>query len=371
MQESIQKRLTREPGIEDVHTRGRLGRFFSDGKFSGRIYPHVTLVFLLLLTVSLAGLRVPTIREKTPLSSLQLVSWLPSASSEEPAPAEEAASAPLPVSAAVPVNDGYIIREALPHTEIPQRGREEVNVHVVQGGDTIFSIADAYGIRPETIMWSNQTVENNPDLLMVGQELIIIPVDGVYHQAGESDTISGIASTYKVEPETIIDYPPNHFDPDNPTLTPGEWVIVPGGTKPFIPRKIKAYEGPIPEDAAAGTGSFGWPASGQLTQAYWGGHRAVDIGGWKGAPVIAADSGFVSSAGWDDTGYGRVVVIDHQNGYQTLYAHLQVYYVEAGDSVAKGEQIATMGSTGNSTGPHLHFEIIQNGVRRNPLGFLP
>ena len=108
-----------------------------------------------------------------------------------------------------------------------------------------------------------------------------------------------------------------------------------------------------------------------ITQGYWGGHQAIDVAAWAGAPVTAADSGHVVYAGWDDTGYGYTVVIDHGNGFQSLYAHFQAYYVEVGDNVAKGQQLGEMGSTGNSTGPHLHFEIRQGTIQRNPVGFLP
>jgi murein DD-endopeptidase MepM/ murein hydrolase activator NlpD len=212
---------------------------------------------------------------------------------------------------------------------------------------------------------------DNPDLLRVGQELFILPVDGVYHQVGGDDTIDGIASTYKVEPQAIINYELNELDPENPIIQPGQWLVVPGGTKPYVPRTVTAYSGDVPEGAAQGSGIFGWPTSGTITQGYWGAHPGLDIGGWLGAPIAAADSGHVVAAGWDDTGYGYFVVIDHGNGFQTLYAHLQAYYVDTGVDVGKGEVIAEMGSTGNSTGPHLHFEIRQGTVQRNPYGFLP
>ncbi len=100
-------------------------------------------------------------------------------------------------------------------------------------------------------------------------------------------------------------------------------------------------------------------------------HPAIDISAWIGAPVLASDSGFVVVAGWDGTGYGNEIVIDHGNGYQTLYAHLNAFYVNVGDNVVKGQQIGEMGNTGNSTGPHLHFEVRQGTVQRNPFGFLP
>ena len=148
-------------------------------------------------------------------------------------------------------------------------------------------------------------------------------------------------------------------------------AIIMGGTKPFIPRTVVAYSGPVPADATLGTGAFGWPASGTIYQGYWTGHQAIDVAAWTGAPVIAADAGHVIFSGWDDTGYGYTLVIDHGNGFQTLYAHLEAYDVEAGDNVAKGQHIAKMGSTGNSSGPHLHFEVRQGTVLRNPVGFLP
>jgi murein DD-endopeptidase MepM/ murein hydrolase activator NlpD len=269
-------------------------------------------------------------------------------------------------------NDGdVLVRAAVPHTIIPERPRDEIIRYVVQTGNTIFGIAGEFGLAPETIMWANGRLEDNPDLLRVGQELIILPVNGVYHQVGASDTLEAIAAAYKVDPADIINYPLNHLDADNPQISAGQWLIVPGGTKPYVPRTVVAYSGPVPADASKGTGVFGWPTAGQITQGYWEHHRALDIGAWKGAPVLAADSGYVVAAGWDDSGYGRTVVIDHGNGFQTRYAHMQVYYVEVGDSVAKGQQIGEVGSTGNSTGPHLHFEVIQNGVLRNPFGYLP
>ena len=267
--------------------------------------------------------------------------------------------------------DDVLTRAAVPKTIIPDRTREEISTYVVQSGDTIYGIAAKFGIAPETIMWSNTVLEDNPDLLRVGQELIVLPVNGVYHQVGAGDTIDGIAATFKTEPVAIINYPLNELDPDEPIIEPGQWLVVPGGTKPFVPRTVTAYSGPIPEDATSGSGVFAWPTSGSIYQGYWSAHPGLDIAAWFGAPVNAADSGYVVLAGWDDTGYGYHVVIDHGNGFQTLYGHLQAYYVDAGDNVAKGQQIGEMGNTGNSTGPHLHFEVRQGTVQRNPAGFLP
>lgn len=275
--------------------------------------------------------------------------------------------------------EGVFVRAAVPRlatqeeaaTTNADAAAPQILTHIVQPGDTIYGIAGQYGLAPETILWSNPQFENNPDVLNVGQQLTILPVDGVYHQIGAGDTIEGIASTFKVSADAIIDYPLNNLDREDLTIQAGEWLIVPGGSKPFVPRTVTAYTGPVPDDALAGSGAFGWPASGTIYQGYWSAHPGIDIAAWLGAPVLAADAGYVIAAGWDNTGYGYNVVVDHGNGYQTLYAHLQAYYVDAGVNVTKGQQIGEMGISGNATGPHLHFEVRQGTVQRNPVGFLP
>lgn len=246
----------------------------------------------------------------------------------------------------------------------------DIQIYAVQSGDTISGIAAQFGLTAETIVWSNPALERNPDLLSVGQELIILPENGVYHQVGSGDTIAAIATTYQANIDAILNHPLNDFNPDNPIIQIGEWVMVPGGEKPFIPRTVTAYSGPAPADASIGSGIFGWPASGSITQGFTSYHPAIDIAAWIGAPVLAADSGYVVVAGWDNL-YGYHIVLDHGNGFQSLYAHLQSYTVDAGENVTKGQQLGEMGSTGNSTGPHLHFELRQGTVTRNPYGFLP
>jgi len=150
----------------------------------------------------------------------------------------------------------------------------------------------------------------------------------------------------------------------------GQKLIVPGGRKPYTVRHVVAWSGAVPEGASRGTGTFGWPITGYISQRYYDYHPAVDIAAPKGTPVKAADSGYVAVVGRSDTGYGLYVLIDHGNGFQTLYGHFSVVYVEVGQSVGKGQTIGLCGSTGKSTGPHVHFEIKLNGVRRNPLIYL-
>ena len=265
---------------------------------------------------------------------------------------------------------GFLVPGALPYTIIPKRPRRDVVTYVVQEGDSVASIAEQFEITPETIVWANGSLEKTPDLLVIGQELIILPLSGVYHTVARGDTIESIAKSYKVEPRAILECPYNHLG-EPPTLQAGQKVIVPGGAKPYVPRAVYVYDGPIPETANQGTGSFGWPTTGWISQKYWSGHHAIDIAGYVGTPIKAADSGFIIKVGWSEAGYGNHIIIDHRNGYKTLYAHLTSYVVNVADSVKKGQVIGFLGNTGKSTGPHLHFEIIKNDERRNPLGYLP
>lgn len=297
----------------------------------------------------------------------------------------QASSTTTPASDAVPASDddvpelsgqsashypARIARAALPHTIIPDRPRLEIITYTVQSGDTIFGMAETFGVSAETIMWANGDLEYHPDDLSIGQKLVILPDSGVYHRVISGDTIEKLAQTYEVAPEAIREYHLNSVGPAG-EVTIGQWLVIPGGEKPYVPRYVSHYTGPIPAGAAKGSGNFGWPATGYITQGYWHLHRAIDIGGSGGTPVYVSDSGYVVYAGWDDSGYGNLIIVDHGNGYTTYYAHLKSFSVSMGDSVGKGQQIGTMGSTGRSTGSHLHFEIRQRDVQRNPLGFLP
>jgi len=262
-----------------------------------------------------------------------------------------------------------ITRQAEAHTAIPERPRLEIVTYVVQPGDTAELIAQSFGLQPTTLMWSNPEMEKMPDLLQVGQVLTILPLDGVYHTVAADETLESLAEKYKVTIEAIATCAFNTISEDEP-LAIGDKLIVPGGTKPFVVREVTAYQGPV-QTKVAGAGIFYWPAAGVLTQGYWYGHRAIDIGGSVGAAIVASDGGFVSFAGWTDIGYGYLIVLDHANGFQTYYAHLSRIFVSEGEPVQAGEVIGAMGSTGNSTGPHLHYEIRYNGYPTNPLIYLP
>jgi murein DD-endopeptidase MepM/ murein hydrolase activator NlpD len=265
---------------------------------------------------------------------------------------------------------GALVREAVPFTLIPERPRTDVITYTVAAGDTLYALAQKYGLRAETLIWANN-MENNPDLLRLGQKLLILPINAVYHTVVAKDTIESIAKKYKAKPADIIAYKGNHLNPKNPTILVGQRLLVPGGNKPIPQKYVKVYSGPVPANASKGSGHFVWPTSGRITQGYKPYHRALDIAAWTGAPVKAADSGYIVASGWSDAGYGNYIVIDHRNGFQTLYAHLSKINMTAGTSVGKGAIIGLMGTTGRSTGPHLHFEMRQRGIQLNPFGQLP
>lgn len=245
-------------------------------------------------------------------------------------------------------------------TLISDLPKGEITEYRVQEGDTVSSIAQKFGVSIDTILWENNL--KSVEAIKVRQILRILPVTGVRHKVKRGETIYSIAKYYGVDAQNIIDYPFNSFSNDETfALSAGEEVIVPDGIEPNETitgtREVARVVAPIP--GVVGEGNFIWPTNGIITQKYSWYHQAVDIANHSNPPVVAAATGTVVAAGWNAGGYGNYVVIDHGNGYQTLYGHLlnNSILVRAGDKVKQGQKIGTMGSTGRSTGTHLHFEI--------------
>lgn len=251
--------------------------------------------------------------------------------------------------------------------------RGEVIKYAVQEGDTVSSIADKFGISTDTIRWQNNLASK--DSIKVGQELDILPVTGIAHKVQKGDTVESIAKKYDSSSQAIVDFPFNTFTNDETfDLAIGQTVVVPDGVKP-----AEAVWSPVARvkqiTPNAGTvvasGSFVWPTQGIITQRFAWYHKGVDIANRAMPVVLAADAGKVFVAGWpDNSGYGNRVMIDHGNGYKTLYGHLSKVYVTVGQTVKRGDTIGQMGSTGRSTGPHLHFEVRTGSGFLNPLNFL-
>lgn len=297
------------------------------------------------------------------------------------------------VNAALKVSAIY--RTANLSTDIPTRARVDVITYTVDTGDSLFSIADSYNLKPETLLWGNYTVlKDDPHVLRPGQTLNVLPTDGTYYEWDEGDSLGSVADFFGVETDSIVEYPGNRFDlalasTGNMDIQPGTWLIVPGGQRetqdwgpPAISRDNPAsarYYGAghcgTVYTGAVGTGTFVKPTPTGYVGAggyVWNPpvHNAVDYSGSAGDPIYAVDGGVVVYSGWSDYGYGNLVVIDHGNGWVSAYAHLNDVYVYCGQSVFQGATIGPMGSTGNSTGPHLHFELSINGAKVNPANYI-
>lgn len=264
-----------------------------------------------------------------------------------------------------------LLQAAVPRTIIPERLRRTVITYTVVPGDNLLTIAERFGLKPNTVLWANEALESTPDLLYVGQELSILPVDGVFHTVEKGETLETIADQYGVSVEAIVQCEYNGLALAPHDILPGQKLIIPGGIEAPKPQYIRSLGGSVPLDAAQGTGDFVWPVGGYISQGYWELHQAIDIAGAHGDGVVASDSGLVTYSKWDSNGYGNLIVIDHGNGFVTYYAHLYGFYVDVGESVQRGQLIGARGSTGRSTGSHLHFEIRYNNALRNPLVFLP
>ncbi len=257
-------------------------------------------------------------------------------------------------------------------TFISDKPRAEILTYQVQTGDTVSSIAQKFGISIDTIRWANDL--QSISAIKPGQTLKILPVTGVMYKVGKGETIYTIAKKYSADAQAIVDFPFNTFTNDETfALAVGQTVIVPDGVMPKeAPWQPGAYIARRTPDAGvvSATGVFVWPAGGTISQGFRWYHQGIDIANRASPAILAADSGKVLLAGWPDgSGYGNRAILDHGNGFQTLYGHLAKIYVVPGQTVQRGDQIGQMGSTGRSTGIHLHFEIFKGGVKVDPLVF--
>src|SRR3989338_7844135 len=257
-------------------------------------------------------------------------------------------------------------------TQVSDKPPAEVLEYAIAAGDTVGQIANKFGVSEDTIYWENNITPKT--LLKPGEKLRILPVTGVRHTVSRGETVQSIAKKYDSSAQAVVDWPYNTFVNDETfELAVGQTLIVQDGVKPdevqVSPRSSIARLTPDAGSVTA-SGSWVWPAAGNITQGFAWYHKGLDIANKAGPVVVAADSGRVVAVNPGRFGYGNHVIIDHGNGFQTLYAHLSGFRVEAGQNIAKGAAIGVMGSTGRSTGTHLHFEIRQNGEALPPLGFL-
>lgn len=368
----------------------RLRRRFRFVQITPRFVTHTSILIVVIGSLMLAGSRLPA------ALGLQIA---PPANSVIDAPR----SFSLPAMPATPVFRGLDDEGTLPRPStyittahaVDTSSRRELLNYSVRDGDTLFGIAYAFGLNPETVLWSNYGVlKDNPDLLSIGQDLVIPPGNGLIAEVEPGDTIEALARRFKVEPRVILEEQVNGLDDINQLLQTGRKLFVPDGQretviwqvpKPVEVRRtvsgVRVYrvgscgEVAIPQ---LGSGAFVWPSNRHYLSGYnfsaW--HPGLDFAGRLGEPIYAADAGTVIYAGYSlnkagqPVGYGQYVVLDHGNGYQTLYAHASQLYVRCGDQVRRGAVIAAVGSIGRSTGPHLHFELRAGGSALNPWNLL-
>lgn len=349
--------------------------------FMGRYSAHAAILSLALL-IGLFG-RVSL----TPISIAESPDVLPSS---RQVAAELVVTPTAPVVEALQPLDLQqprgVVRQAMPHTSVPERVRLTVITYTVQSGDSIFSIALQFGLSPYTIAWSNmEPLQGSPWLIQPGLTLYIPPVDGAYHTVMAGESLESIAERYGVSVDSLF----NMWNDLRPgaALAEGTLLMIPGASGESI-----EWEPPPPPPSRPGVASAAasWGACGNVSVSGPGAtgrfilptgspavsgwvfgdrrnprHIGVDYRCRLGDPIYAADNGVVVFAGWGG-GYGNLVRVSHGNGYETYYAHFSSFAVGCGQAVYQGQVLGYCGSTGWSTGPHLHYEIRLNGVPQNP-----
>ncbi len=239
-------------------------------------------------------------------------------------------------------------------------GRTKVLTYVVQEGDTLWSIALQFGLDIDTLRWSNPVLENNPDLLAVGTELIILPVHGAYRLVTEGDTIESLAAQYHVAETDITGYPPNGLYPPY-NLKIGRGVIIPFGRKDAVaPHPLVTTGTPL-----------AWPVVGAVARGFAPDHPALELSAPAGALVFAAAAGTVSYADLGDDGLGYMVIIQHADGLETRYLHLKGALVASDQPVSRGQAIGEIGDADPSGSPQVAFEVYFEGQPVNPADYLP
>lgn len=284
----------------------------------------------------------------------------------------------IPVVADAPVLvDAALVPAAVPHTFVGHKPEHEFVVYRVERGDTPNGIADKFGIKATTLLGGNPLLSQESSLLQTGIDLVILPVDGVLHDVAPGDTLESISQQYGIPVETIVGYGPNNLEfpfrlyPETQVLVPGAVREVFVWTPPSLELVRGRSTGSGVTPLIVGTGTFIYPVgSRNFTQYFWYGHPGVDIALPEGTAVVASDTGTVTFAGWNIYGYGNLIVVNHGNGYETFYAHLSGISVVPGQIVYQGNVIGSTGNTGNSSGPHIHFEVRINGAQDDPCWYV-
>lgn len=341
-----------------------------------RLPPVAALLVLLLLVLLLAlGLRLGVEAEEVSKTRTG-VEPTPRSTS---VPSADTGAVPLDTEhEPVPVlSDNSLSPAPVPQTFQGKVPHHEFDKYVVERGDTPSGIAFQYGIMTETLLGGNPFLSQESSLMQPGMELIILPLDGVLHDIQPGDTLESISEQYGIPVEDIIAYEPNNLEfpyrlyPETQILVPGATAEVFIWTPPSLNSVRSGGSSGGISPAVVGTGTFIYPVgSRNFTQRYWYGHPGIDIALGEGSGVFASDTGTVTFAGWNIYGFGNLIVVNHGNGYETFYGHLSGINVFPGQVVNQGNVIGAVGNTGNSSGPHIHFEIRTNGNQDDPCWYI-
>lgn len=258
-----------------------------------------------------------------------------------------------------------VFQPYLPITEESVAPRQSIEEYIVQTGDTPAGIAVKFRLQLTTLLLANNL--SSRSIIRPGQKLVILPLDGLLHTVKKGDTIASIAKRYQVTPEAVLSF--NRL-PNAKSVLSGQTLIIPGGKPVPAPAPRRALANVPPSAPIINTGTkLLWPGNGRrITQYFTWRHSGIDIGLAMKSPVYAAEDGVVIESRWGG-GYGNMVLIRHDNGLVTRYGHNSRNLVVPGERVKRGQTIALVGSTGRSTGPHIHFEVIVGGRRVNPLSY--
>ena len=254
-------------------------------------------------------------------------------------------------------------------TIISAKPRDKVVEYEVKGGDTLETISKKFNVSVDSIKWASNI---KTDIIKPSDILKIPPVTGIVHKVTSGENVYSIAKKYNTDAQKIVNFPFNDFeDLDTFALQSGQTLFVPDGVAPaeqpkYAPQQFIAQI----QAGVQGSSTFIWPTSGSVSQYPVWYHNALDIQNPGNPPILASDTGTVTYSGCLDWGYGCHIIINHGNGFETLYAHLSSLGVTPGQVVSQGQQIGVMGSTGRSTGTHLHFEVRSGGVTQSPLNYL-